>query len=71
MTAADKIQKYIRQLPVSLQAEALDFIEYLLSKAEQHESKEWSSLSLASAMRDINGEDEPTYTPTDLKITFS
>ena len=70
MTAADKIQQSIQQLPASLQAEALDFIEYLLNKAGQHELKDWSSLSLASAMRDIDADGEPTYTSADMKVTF-
>lgn len=71
MTTADRIQQSIEKLPASLQVEALDFIEYLLIKAEQREASEWSALSLTFAMRDVKGEDEPTYAPADLKVTFS
>lgn len=70
MTTADKIQQSILRLPASLQAEALDFIEYLLIKAQQQEASEWSALSLAFAMRDMADEDAPTYTPADLKVSF-
>jgi hypothetical protein len=47
----------------------LDYLEFLLTKAER-EDKEWSRLSLASAMRGM--EDEPElYTLADLKVKYS
>jgi len=74
MIIAEKIQQYIQELPVSLQEEALDYIEYLLakvkSKAVQQEEETWSSLSLASAMNDMENEDSPTYSKADLKVVF-
>jgi hypothetical protein len=48
--------------------EVLDYLEFLLAKAER-EDKEWSRLSLASAMRGM--EDEPAiYTIADLKVKY-
>ena len=69
MVLSEKIQEYIQKLPPSFQEELLDYLEFLLAKAER-EDKEWSRLSLASAMRGM--EDEPEiYTVTDLKVKYS
>jgi|UniRef100_A0A7C3DFQ0 hypothetical protein len=35
MALTDKIQERVQQLPAPLQAEALDFIEFLLIKSKQ------------------------------------
>ena len=56
MVLSEKIQEYIQKLPPSFQEELFDYIEFLLAKAER-ENKEWSHLSLASAIRGM--EDEP------------
>ena len=70
MTLDEKIQRYAQKLPHSFQEELLDFVQYLLMKAEQQEKQEWTSLSLSSAMRDI--EDEPAlYSLSDLKVVFA
>ena len=69
MVLSEKIQEYIQKLPPSFQEELFDYLEFLLDKAER-EDKEWSRLSLASAMRGM--EDEPEiYTVTDLKVKYS
>jgi len=69
MVLSEKIQEYIQKLPPSFQEELFDYLEFLLAKAER-EDKEWSRLSLASAMRGM--EDEPEiYTVTDLKVKYS
>jgi hypothetical protein len=69
MTLDEKIQMYTQKLPYSFQEEVFDFVQYLLLKAEQREKQEWASLSLASAMRDM--EDEPAlYSLDDLRIVF-
>jgi uncharacterized protein DUF2281 len=69
MTLDEKIHQYVQKLPRSFQEELLDFVEYLVMKAEQQEQQEWSSLSLSSAMRDM--EDEPVaYSLSDVRITF-
>jgi hypothetical protein len=53
----------------------LDFVEYLLAKAEREavrqEEKAWSDLSLSFAMHGMEDEDTPTYTTDDLKVVFS
>ena len=75
MTITEKIQQQVQKLPTALQAEALDFVEYLLAKIEQEigrqEENEWSNLSLTFAMRGIEQEDTPHYTTADLKVIFS
>ena len=69
MTLDEKIQQYVQKLPLSFQEELLDFVEYLVMKAEQQEQQEWSSLSLSSAMRDM-GEEQVSYSLSDLRVTF-
>ncbi len=69
MTLDEKIQQYVQKLPRSFQEELLDFVEYLVMKAEQQEQQEWSSLSLSSAMRDM-GEGQVSYSLSDLRVTF-
>ena len=69
MTLDEKIQQYVQKLPRSFQEELLDFVEYLVMKAEQQEKQEWSSLSLSSAMRDM-GEEQVSYRLCDLRVSF-
>ncbi len=74
MGMAEKIQQYVQKLPQPLQAQVLDFAEYLLSKAEHEtelDTSDWSTLSLASAIRGMEDEVGPVYTRADLKVTFS
>ena len=69
MTLDEKIYQYMQKLPRSLQEELLDYAEYLLTKAEQQEEQAWTSLSLSSAMRDM--EDEAvSYSLSDLRESF-
>ena len=69
MTLDEKIYQYVQKLPQSLQEELLDYAEYLLMKAEQQEKEDWTSLSLSSAMRDM--EDEAvSYSLSDLRERF-
>ena len=69
MTLDEKIHQYVQKLPHSFQEELLDFVQYLLMKAEQQEKQDWASLSISSAMREI--EDEPVlYSLSDLKVVF-
>jgi len=69
MTLDEKIYQYVQRLPLSFQEELLDYVEYLLMKAEQQENKDWASLSLSSAMRDMEGE-SVSYSLSDLRETF-
>lgn len=75
MSAVERIQQYVQRLPQRLQAEVLDFVEYLLAKVEREgvqreEVADWSLLSLACAMRGMEDEDMPAYTVEDLKVVF-
>ncbi|NPV87861.1 MAG: hypothetical protein HPY45_17825 [Anaerolineae bacterium] len=70
MTLDEKIYQYACKLPLSFQEELFDFIQYLLTKAEQQEKQDWAFLSLSSAMRDM--EDEPAlYSTSDIKVAFT
>ena len=70
MTLDEKIRQYAQKLPQSFQEELLDFVQYLLKKAEQQEKQDWASLSLSSAMHDL--EDEPAlYSISDIRVTFA
>jgi len=70
MSLAEKIMEYVQALPESKQVEVLGFVEYLRSKAEKQEIKDWTDLSLSSAMRGIEEEQTP-YTLNDIKESFS
>ncbi|MCB9512147.1 MAG: DUF2281 domain-containing protein [Deferribacteres bacterium] len=71
MTTVDRISQQVNQLPQSFQREVLDFIEFLIVKSrhklDRDEDSEWSSMSLASAMRDMDDEAYPVYDEADLK----
>ncbi len=69
MTLDEKIQQYVQKLPRSFQEELLDYVEYLVMKAEQQEERDWASLSLSSAMRGTE-DDQVSYNSSDLKVTF-
>ena len=75
MAIAERIQQYVQKLPVAFQAEVLDFVEYLLVKLERESPREeeraWSSMSVSLAMRDMEDEETPVYTSSDLKVVFS
>ncbi len=74
MILSERIQQHVQRLPAYFQAEVLDFVEYLVAKAEretvQKEKRTWSDLSLSSAMRGMEDEDTPLYTLSDLKVVF-
>jgi hypothetical protein len=67
MSLEDKIIQHVHDLPENKKAEVLDFVEYLKTKSEE---KDWSDLSLSSAMRGMENEDTP-YSLDDLKESFS
>ncbi|MBC8334741.1 MAG: hypothetical protein ISR59_11710 [Anaerolineales bacterium] len=70
MTLDEKIHQYAKKLPHSFQEELFDFVQYLLMKAEQQEKQDWTSLSLSSAMRDM--QDEPAlYNISDIRVAFA
>ncbi|GFP32971.1 hypothetical protein HKBW3S42_01282 [Candidatus Hakubella thermalkaliphila] len=63
MTLTEKILQHVKDLPESLQAEVLDFIEYLESRVAKSKEgvseTEWSALSLSFAMRGMEDEYSP------------
>ena len=68
MTTAERIHEQIQKLPEPLQVEALDFIEFLMQRQSvRKEDLDWSHLSLAAAMRDIEDEAVSIYDESDLK----
>jgi hypothetical protein len=75
MTNDEKIQQTVQKLPANLQAEALDFVEYLLTKSEretpQPDERNWNDFSLTSAMRGMEEETVPEYIRTDMKEIFA
>lgn len=75
MAVTERIQQHVQKLPPALQAEVLDFVEYLLLKLGRETSQKdelaWSNLSLTLAMRGMEDEDVPAYTTADLKVEFS
>ena len=74
MTDKDRIFDSVQKLPEGLKAEVLDFIEFLLSRAERAGAMDdhlWSTFSVSSAMRGMEDENTPTYSMTDLKVVFS
>ena len=69
MTLDEKIHQYVQKLPQAFQQELLDYVEYLVMKAEQQEQQEWESLSISSAMRDMDN-DSGSYSLSDVRVTF-
>jgi hypothetical protein len=73
MTLAETIVDHIYKMPRPEQAEVLDFIEYLETKARQRRAREeeeaWSAFSLENAMHGI-AEEASNYGTKDLKETF-
>jgi hypothetical protein len=66
MSLEERIIEQVQKLPDDKKAEVLDFVEYLRSKIDD---KEWSSLSLESAMCGM--EDETSvYSLSDIKESF-
>jgi len=69
MMIEEKISESVRKLPPSLQQELLDFVDFLLTKAERRETWQWNDFSITSAMRGTEDE-EPLYTLDDVKVVF-
>jgi Protein of unknown function (DUF2281) len=66
MMVSEQINGKLQRLPLPLQEEVLDFVEFLLHKNGDGE-QEWSKFSLAQAMRGLEDDDMPEYTDADLK----
>jgi hypothetical protein len=70
MSVAERIAEDLRTLPESAQSEVLDFVEFLKARTRAQEDADWSSFSLAQAMRGMEGEPD-LYSDKDLKETFA
>jgi hypothetical protein len=70
---AKEIVERVQRLPEPLQAEVLDFVEFLLTKTSGESGKEedrrWMGFSLQSAFRGMDDEPE-LYAVEDLKERF-
>jgi hypothetical protein len=75
MAVAERIIQRVQRLPEREQAVVLDFVDYLLAKAERAHSREeeraWSEESLTLAMRGMEAEPGPDYTAGDVQERFS
>lgn len=71
MVIEEKIQENIHRLPASLQAEVLDYVEFLVAKAARNDESELSAMSLSLAMRDMEDEEALEYRSADLRERFS
>lgn len=71
MIVAEKITEKIAKLPISIQVEVLDFVEFVAKKNQlrevKSENENWSSFSLNQAMAGMENEDFPEYSEADLK----
>lgn len=71
MIVTEEISQKVEKLPISIQLEVLDFVEFVAQKAEKtnaaDEGKQWTEFSLNQAMKGLENEDVPEYTEADLK----
>ncbi len=77
MLVIEQLQAEVERLPGDRQREVLDFVEFLLAKAEQdavrQEEIEWSNAALVYTMQRMDeeeGEDAPVYSLHDLKERY-
>lgn len=71
MVVAEKIARKLENLPVSVQVEVLDFVEFVAKKNQlrevESENSNWSEFSLNQAMKGMENEEFPEYSEADLK----
>lgn len=73
MAMSREIRELIEDLPETAQDEVLDFIEFLKSKQSSEDdggNKLLNEFSLRSAMRGIDGTEEPDYSTDDIVETI-
>jgi formylmethanofuran dehydrogenase subunit B len=70
MSIENKIIQHIYEFPEHEKVEVLDFIDYLKTKGERKTMKEWTDVSISSAMRGMETE-VTLYSLDDLKESFS
>jgi len=71
MIITEKINRKLEKLPISIQLEVLDFVEFVAQKAEKQnsseENRQWTEFSLRQAMKGLENEELFEYTEADLK----
>lgn len=71
MIVSEKINQKVEKLPIAIQLEVLDFVEFVAQKAErinsEDEGKQWAEFSLNQAMKGLEDEETLEYTEADLK----
>ncbi|MBF0274427.1 MAG: DUF2281 domain-containing protein [Nitrospinae bacterium] len=74
MTIPEEIYHQVQHMPETLQAEVLDFVEYLefkkIKPLNGEKEIDWSAFSLVNAMQGMEDEDT-LYSIDDLKERFS
>jgi len=74
MRVSERIYEEVKKLPEPLQAEVLDFVQYVASRMQRESTSDneltAASLSLSLAMRGMEDEETPSYFPQDLRETF-
>jgi hypothetical protein len=75
MSVSERIYEEVTKLPEPLQAEVLNFVQYLAAQVNREipdtEELSYSAASLSMAMRGMEGEDTPAYSIEDLQEAFS
>ena len=66
MTVTEQIIERVKALPEAVQAEVLDFVEFLEAKTDINSTVAWSSFSLSQAMRGMESE-STQYSLKDVK----
>jgi hypothetical protein len=70
MSVLELITQKVSSLPDEKQAEVLDFVEFLLQKAElepEQEIKIWNQFSLSQAMKGLENDGMHEYDLSDIK----
>lgn len=85
MTTSEKIQRIVEELPQPYQAHLLRYARFLVQEANRAaaeadsdviensdatENREWSALSVASALRDLEEDEFPDYSKAEIKEKY-
>jgi len=65
MNTEGKINDLLKELPRELHVEVLDFVQFL-SRKRHSDDRQWSRLSVESALRGMEEEGGPEYNDGDL-----
>ena len=71
MVVSEQINEKIEKLPVAIQQEVLDFVDFVSERASRldarTEDEQWQDFSLSQAMKGLEEEEFTEYTEADLK----